>query len=44
MVERDRLKAEREAKAQRGGLFTTTAPEGVDVWAAGIELVWRMIR
>jgi glutaredoxin len=44
MVERDRLKAERGAKAQRGGLFTTNAPEGADLWVAGIEMVWRMIR
>lgn len=44
MVERDRLKAEREAKSQRGDLFTTAAPEGADLWVAGIELVWRMIR
>jgi hypothetical protein len=44
MVERDRLRAEREARAQRGGLFTDAAPVGVDLWVEGLELVWRMLR
>jgi hypothetical protein len=43
MLERDRLQAEREAKAQRGGLFSTPEPTGVDLWAVGLALVWKAL-
>ena len=42
MVERDRLRAEREAKAQRSG-FTMSSSDSLpktDLWAAGLALVW----
>jgi hypothetical protein len=42
-LERDRLQAEREAKAQRGGLFSTHQPDGVDLWAVGLALVWKAL-
>jgi glutaredoxin len=44
MVERDRVRAEREAKAQRGGLLAGSSDGSADLWVAGIELVWRMLR
>jgi DNA-directed RNA polymerase subunit RPC12/RpoP len=43
MVERDRSRAEREAKAERGGLLGGPA-DSIDLWAAGLELVWRLMR
>ncbi|MBP8287578.1 MAG: zf-TFIIB domain-containing protein [Rhodoferax sp.] len=44
MVERDRVKAEREAKAQRGSLFTTAEGQSrADLWAAGVALVWQIL-
>lgn len=43
MLERDRLRAQREAKAQRGTLFTTEAGAGVDLWALGVAMVWKML-
>jgi hypothetical protein len=42
-VERDRLAAEREARAERGLLGVDTG-SGLDLWAAGIELVSRVLR
>ncbi len=42
MLERDRLRAQRERQAERGGLFTTTstqAQSNVDLWSLGIALV-----
>lgn len=44
MVERDRLQAEREAKAERGVGLSGPAVLNADLWAAGIELVWRVLR
>ena len=45
MIERDRERARREAQAER---FTTgrddTAFTQGDLWAAGIEMVWKMIK
>jgi hypothetical protein len=44
MVERDRLQAEREVKAQRGTLFGTDgAGHSGDLWAAGLALVWHVL-
>lgn len=43
-IERDRLRAEREARAERRGTWELARPEGADLWAAGIELVWKMLR
>ena len=43
-LERDRLKAEREAKAERGSLFETRPAQTGDLWAAGLEMVWKMIK
>lgn len=43
MLERDRLRAQREAKAQSGALFTTEAEAGVDLWALGVAMVWKML-
>ena len=42
-MERDRLRAEREAKAERGGVFNSPPPRTGDLWAAGLEMVWKMI-
>ncbi|WP_223905010.1 zf-TFIIB domain-containing protein [Rhodoferax lithotrophicus] len=43
MVERDRLKAQREAKAQHRSFQLTSSPAEGDLWAAGLELVWKML-
>ncbi len=44
MVERDRVQAEREAKAQRGRLFTRVERQNnADLWAAGLALVWQIL-
>ncbi len=43
MVERDRLRALDEAKKHRGSLFSSDAPAGVDLWAVGIAMVWKML-
>ena len=43
MVERDRLQAQRDAKAQRGMTFSRGGEGnlgGADLWAAGLALVW----
>lgn len=42
-IERDRLKAEREAKAERSNLFSGPSAGNGDLWAVGLELVWKMI-
>ncbi len=41
-VERDRLRAEREAKAN-GTAFSLEAA-GVDLWGLGVAMVWRMLK
>lgn len=43
-IERDRLKAEREAKAERSNLFSGPSAGNGDLWAVGLELVWKMIK
>jgi Zn-finger nucleic acid-binding protein/glutaredoxin len=43
MLERDRLKAQREEQAQRGSLFTREVPD-VDLWELGVSMVWKMLR
>lgn len=43
MVERDRLRAEREAKASGGNLLTADAASGVDLWCLGIAMVWSIL-
>jgi Zn-finger nucleic acid-binding protein len=43
MVERDRLSALEETKKRRGSLFSNDAPAGVDLWAVGIAMVWKML-
>jgi transcription elongation factor Elf1 len=44
MLERDRLKAQREAQAQQGSLFNLNreVPD-VDLWELGISMVWKML-
>lgn len=42
MVERDRLRAEREAKAQRS-IFAADDGPRLDLWAVGVALVWNML-
>lgn len=42
-LERDRLRAQREAQVQRGTLFTPAEPAGVDLWALGVAIVWKML-
>lgn len=42
-IERDRARAAREAQAQRSGLFIQRPAAGGDLWAAGIEMVWKML-
>ena len=44
MVERDRLRAERDAKAQRGAFFSTQETASGDLWAAGLAMVWAMLK
>lgn len=43
-IERDRLKAEREEKAERGTVFGGHPAQTGDLWAAGLEMVWKMIK
>ena len=43
MVERDRLQAEREARAQHGALFAADELGHADLWAAGLALVWDVL-
>ena len=43
-IERDRLKAEREAKAERNNMFSGQATGGTDLWSIGLELVWQRIK
>jgi len=43
MLERDRLRAQREAQAQRGALFTQDANNGIDLWALGLVLVGSLL-
>ena len=44
MLERDRLKAEREAKADRSGQLVLPGSDGsVDLWVAGLALVWKVL-
>lgn len=44
MLERDRLRAEREAKANQSGHLVLSGDGGVDLWAAGVALVWGMLK
>lgn len=43
MVERDRLRTEREARAQRSGFTPPELPAGADLWAVGLALVWQAL-
>lgn len=43
MVERDRVKAQREAKSQHQSFQLTRTADGVDLWALGLALVWKMV-
>jgi hypothetical protein len=45
MMERDRLKAQREEQAQRGSLYNLNrdVPD-VDLWELGVSMVWKMLR
>jgi hypothetical protein len=43
-IERDRLKAEREARAERNNVFSGQATGGTDLWSIGLELVWQRIK
>jgi glutaredoxin len=42
-IERDRLQAEREAQARRGTLLGARPQASGDLWAAGVEMVWKML-
>jgi Zn-finger nucleic acid-binding protein len=42
-VERDRQRSRRTEAAQTGRLLTRDADEGIDLWAAGIALVWAVL-
>ena len=44
MIERDRQRVEREDRAERHTLLANGAAANVDMWAAGVEMVWRMLR
>ena len=45
MLERDRLKAQREAQAQSGSLFNLNREvKDVDLWELGVSMVWKMLR
>ncbi len=47
MLERDRLRAEREAKADRSGRLVLSDDglgSSVDLWAAGLALVWKVLK
>lgn len=43
MVERDRQQALRDARAERGGLFTTDQSPGLDLLGVGMALVWHLL-
>jgi hypothetical protein len=43
MLERDRLAAEREKKAQSGSILYGQVPD-VDLWELGVSLVARVLR
>ena len=44
MLERDRLQAEREAKTERSGQLVLPGSDGsVDLWVAGLALVWKVL-
>jgi hypothetical protein len=43
MMERDRVKAQREERARSGSLFSSDTPANVDLWAVGLALVWKML-
>ena len=43
MVERDRLRALADRKKKSGTLFSTDATAGVDLWAIGIAMAWKML-
>jgi hypothetical protein len=43
MLERDRLKAQRDEQAQRGSIFSREVPD-VDLWELGVSMVWKMLR
>ena len=43
-IERDRLKAEREARAERSNLLSSQGTGGADLWSIGLELVWQRIK
>ena len=44
MIERDRLKAERDEKAERGSLFTADSGANLDLWALGLALVGKILQ
>lgn len=43
-LERDRLQAAREEKAQSGAVFGGRPESTGDLWAAGLEMVWDMLK
>lgn len=43
MIERDRQRALRDEQARRGVVFSGDAAQGVDLWAAGISMVWNLL-
>ena len=43
MMERDRMKAERDEKARRSSLSNADTRSSVDLWAVGLALVWKML-
>ena len=43
MLERDRTRAQREAQAQRGAIFSQDANNGIDLWALGLGLVGSLL-
>ncbi len=43
-IERDRLQAEREARAERSNLLSSQGTGGADLWSIGLELVWQRIK
>jgi hypothetical protein len=43
MLERDRLKVQREERARSGSLFNREVAD-VDLWHLGVSMVWKMLR
>jgi hypothetical protein len=43
MLERDRQRAQREQKAQHGGLFSNSTRAQADLWAVGVDMVWELL-